>query len=403
MTNVRGLLITVTALALGLGACDKKKGDEKPRSAALEDKGSAGPGSAADPGGATMPPPVDIKGPAITPVVTGQSVTFVVPKQVVWWGEMTFACYAAAVTLQPGNRPGQPFEQVSPMVPVAMAAADINLDTDLAAIGGFECGESPCFYIAATLRSPNKIKDALAKVVPGGAPVDHGNGHYAVETQGMKGPRTVNVRVLPIKWGAPPPADDWAKTATKATHVIFVIGVDGKNKDIDPLPLLADATEGAARVKDTESLVTDAHGRCIVGHTGPSDFKPGYKLDKARFAMAAPPGAGDPLTKLVGSNRTLALEIELTLTPAAKDADVKKWIQEGKAWASQTAAPIKAQFAGQGPMVEALMDMFALIGERGFKSQINGKALRLSWRTDRVPQSDLDAIEARLQKLVGTP
>jgi hypothetical protein len=148
-------------------------------------------------------------------------------------------------------------------------------------------------------------------------------------------------------------------------------------------------------------VLGDARDRCIVGRVGPTDFQPGFKLDRARFAMAAPSGKGDPLMALLDSQRTLDLTVELTLSPAAKDADAKKWIAQGRAWMGNIAAPIRAQFAGN-PMLDVYLDMLALLGERGFKYELKDKALRFSWRTDRVPATDLDALEKRFQAMMGS-
>ena len=356
--------------------------------------GASGPGM-------TLPTS-DVKGLAVSPVVT-RSITFVVPKDAPTWAEMSFPCYAAGATMGGGgSKPSDAFNGVSPLIPLAMSAANISLDTDVAAIGGFSCGEGPCIYIAAKLATPEKIKDALA-LVPGAKVEDHGDNHYSFGAPGAQGKREIHVRVVPIKWGGGSlPQDPWNTWQATATHVIFLSGLMG-DAGVDPLTMLADAAGAAARVKETEAVAANPGGRCAVGSVGPNDFKPGFKLDKARFVMALPTGTPDPMTKLLESDRTLDVEVELTLTPAPKDSDVKKWIAEGKAWMAEIAAPIKMQFAGQGPAVDAMIDMFALIGERGFKTSITGQNLLLSWRTDRVPQSDLDAIEAKLQGVMGTP
>ncbi len=171
--------------------------------------------------------------------------------------------------------------------------------------------------------------------------------------------------------------------------------------NVDPLAAIADAGAAAARVKDAEAILDDARGRCAVGNVGKHDFKPGFKLDHARFAVALPEGKSDPVTALLNSNRTLDVEIELTLAPAAKEADVKRWITETRAWMTTTLAPVKAQFAGQGPIVEAIADMLGVVAERGFQHKLTGPALLLSWQTKRVPQADISAIETRLGSLMS--
>jgi hypothetical protein len=406
MTMNRALLMGLAA-ALALAGCkkdDKGRTEGPTPTPVVKDTTAVQP--APDPGASSGPgmtlPTSDVKGLAVSPVVT-KSITFVVPKDAGTWAEMSFPCYAAGATMGGGgSKPSDAFNGVSPLIPLAMTAANISLDTDVAAIGGFACGEGPCIYIAAKLATPEKIKDALA-LVPGAKIEDHGDGHYSFGAPGAQGKRDIHVRVVPIKWsGGSLPADPWNTWQATATHVIFLSGLMG-DAGVDPLTMLADAAGAAGRVKEAEAVAPDPGGRCVVGTVGPNDFKPGFKLDKARFVMAAPSGKPDPMTKLLESDRTFDVEIELTLTPAPKDSDLKKWIEEGKAWMAEVAAPIKMQFAGQGPAVDAMIDMFSLIGERGFKPTITGNNLQLSWRTDRLPQSDLDAIETKLQAVMGTP
>jgi len=126
--NISRALVVVAALA----AC-KGKDNGKP----------AATGSAEV---APMPAPANvamvdhaqakIDGPSVTPVITG-SVTFVVPKDATWWGEMAFPCYAAAINLQPGQSVATPFTQLSPTVEPAIAAAGIDLEHDIAAVGAW--------------------------------------------------------------------------------------------------------------------------------------------------------------------------------------------------------------------------------------------------------------------------
>jgi len=352
------------------------------------------------------PPPKKIDGPSVTPIKT-ESVAFVVPKaETAWWGEMNFSCYRALMSLSGTKTAGEAFERLSPAVPGAMAAGGIDIGRDLAAIGAFDCGGTPCIYAVAHLEQPEKMGEVVSRLMPTPAK-DMGKGHWVAETQGVNGPRSIHIRMVPIQWSAVPGGDDWNKEAAKATHVVFMVGVDGKNMDIDPLTKLADAQTALANVKDAEGTLADAHGRCILGRVGQQDFQPGFKLDRARFALAVPPGKNDPLMAMMGSQRTLELNVELVLSPAAKDADVKKWIQQARAWMSDIGAPLRAQFAGN-PMLDVFADMASLLGERGFKYDLKDKSLRLSWRTDRVPRADLDALEKRFQEaggasLLGTP
>lgn len=376
--------LVVVALALTAGACGKSK-DKAP--------GGASGGSAPTLTPAT--PVAKLAGPSITPTVTS-SITFVTPKDPgTTWFEVAFPCYRAAIELQPGNKASDAFTQVSPLIAPALAAADIDLDKDVAAIGGWSCGEGPCIYLALTLRHPERIPDML-KTIPNVTPKVEGPNHWSFEAPGAQGVRSIHVRALPIQWGAALPDDAWTTEEAKATHVLFVSGLMGKG-DVDPLTVLADATAAPARVKDAEGLLGDARERCAVGVVGANDFQPGFKLEHARFAMAAPSNGGDPLTKLIGSSRTLDTELELVIAPPPSEQDYAGWYDQATTWVGGIVEPIKAQFAGNGPMVDAYLDMFKLVGTRGFQHKLAGKSLTLSWRTDRIQQSDLTAIESELE------
>jgi hypothetical protein len=353
---------------------------------------------------ATTPGP-KIDGPSVTPIVTS-SIAFAFPKDAPWWGEMSFSCYAAAIRLQPGNDPSSAFTAISPMVAPALDAADIDLNHDLAAVGVWGCGDGACAYIALTLRHPDRLKNMLAKLVPGATPNQVGKDHFTVESPGAQGPRTLHLQAVPIAWPKEVPADRWSTDAARATHVVFITGLYGKSTEIDPLAALADPATAAARIKDAEGVVSDAHGRCVVGVVGKHDFQPGYGLTRARFALAAPETGGDPLTNLMGSRRSLEFAVELALDPAPTEAVFGKWNAQARAWLRETMAPVRAQFAAQGPVVDVMFDLAALLGDRGFKHEIKGNALAMSWRTDRVPTSDLAALETRMQaamKAAGLP
>jgi len=241
----------------------------------------------------------------------------------------------------------------------------------------------------------------MLKAIPGIKPKEVAKGHFQFEAPGAKGTRMIHIRTVPIQWADPLPADAWSLDMAKATHILFLSGISGGKTDVDPLTLIADATAGADKVKTTEGVLGDAHGRCVVGTVGKNDFKPGFKLDHARFAMGAPPGKSDPITKLLGSNRTLDVEVELTLSPAPKEADVTRWIGEARRWIAETVAPIKANFAGQGPLVDAYIEMMAVVGERGFNHKLDGAALTLSWQTARVPQADINALDKKFSGLIA--
>src|SRR5688572_31273973 len=152
----------------------------------------------------------NIAGPNVTPVITN-SITFFVAKDAAWWGEMAFGCYAGAIMLQPGNKPSDTFTKISPMVEPALRAADIDLDKDLHAIGGWGCGDGACIYIALELRDPNKLKDMLAQVVPGQQPKELAKHHWSIQAPGAQGMRNIQFRAVPIAWPAKLPTDIWSR------------------------------------------------------------------------------------------------------------------------------------------------------------------------------------------------
>lgn len=348
----------------------------------------------------TQPPRAEPpKGPHVTPIVT-KSITFVAP-DAPWWGELSFACYAAAIDLQPGSKPSEAFTKISPNVEPAMAAADIDLDHDVAAFGLWGCGDGPCLYTALTLRHPDRLGDMLAKLIPGSQPKRVGD-EFVVDAPGPSGSRTLHVRALPIAWPAKLPADAWARDAARATHVVFVTGIFGKPTDGDPLAVVGDATGAAARVRDAEGVLADASSRCVIGRVGKRAFQPGFDLDHARFGLAAPTGKSDALGRLLGSDRSLDLEIELVLSPAPTPKAVDQWIADARRFAAGIVDPIRQQFAGQGAMVGVLFDLGSVLANHGFRHEIKDKALLLSWRTDRIPESDLTTYEARLQAIIGS-
>ena len=341
------------------------------------------------------------EGPSLTPVATN-AITFFVPKTAPWWVEFSFPCYAAAIRLQEGNKPSDSFTKISPLVEPALRAGDIDLDNDVAAIGAWGCAESgACIYIAAQLRDPNKLKDLLATAVPGSPPKELGKHHWVVEAPGAQGKRTIHLRAIPVAWPKQVPTDSWSREVARATHVIFLTGMIGDTSAVDPLAAAADPSASAAKVADVESIVPSAAGRCFLGDVGKQSFQPGYELDRARFVLAAPEGKSDPLTAMLNSSRTLDLEVELVLTPPPTEQVVQKWIAKARAWAARTIDPIRAQFAGQGPLVEAFFEIGALLGKTGFRHTLKGKSLTLSFRTDRITQAQLSNIEKRLEAAVG--
>lgn len=343
--------------------------------------------------------PAKIEGPAVSPVITS-SITFFVPKTATWWGEMAFSCYAAAIKLQAGANPAEAFTKVSPMIEPALAIADIDLNKDMQAIGLFGCGDGACAYMALTLRDPEKLGTMLSSIIPGTEAKSVGKLNWTLAAPGgASGPRTIHVQAVPIQWPAKTPGDIWSRDAARATHVVFLSGLFGKGTELDDaLIVAADAQTASAKVADLESLVGGTSGRCVFGEVGKRDFQPGYQLDRARFAMVAPEGKGDHLTSLLGSLRTLDLEIDLVLSPAATEAKVAAWIDEARAWVRTTMEPVRAQLAAQGPIVDVIYEVGGLLGKSGFRQTLKDKSLLLSFKTDRITAAELATVEIKLEQ-----
>lgn len=378
----------VLVLAGVVGCKDKAK--DSPKAV------GAGSGSATTAAALAERAPVTIDGPSVTPVITS-SITFFVPKDAPWWGEMAFSCYAGAIKLQPGNTPSQTFTQISPAVEPALRTADIDLDKDVGAIGAWGCGEGACIYLALELRSPDKLRDMLAQIVPGQQPKELGKHHWSIDAPGVQGPRTIQVRAVPIAWPSKVPTDAWSRDAARATHVVLLTGLFDKTTQVDGLAAAADAKTATARVNDIETVVPDARGRCVLGYVTKRPFQPGHELERARFVLAAPEGKGDPLTQLLGSRRTLDLEVELVLSPAPSEKTVQGWIAAARTYVANMASSVRAGFAGQGPIVDAMFDVGALLGNRGFRHTLKDKSLTLSFRTDRISSGELATVEGRLE------
>jgi hypothetical protein len=378
----------VAVVVVGLLGCKDKPKDAPVRATA---KSSTAPAVAV-----ADPPRAKIQGPSVTPVVT-TSITFFVPKDAAWWGEMAFGCYAGAIMLQPGNSPSATFTKISPAIEPALRTADIDLDKDLQAIGAWGCGEGACIYLALDLRHPDKLKDMLALLVPGKQPKELGKHHWTLDAPGAQGPRNIGVRAVPINWPSKLPTDTWSKQAARATHIVFLTGMFDKTTEVDALASAADDKVAAARVIEAESLVGDPRGRCVLGHVAKRPFQPGYTLERARFFLAAPEGKGDPLTQMLGSTRSLDLEVELTLEPAPSDKTVAAWIAQARAWVGNIGDSVRGSFAGQGPIVDAMYEMASLLGKSGFRRTVKDNSLTLSFRTDRITSRELAVLESKFE------
>ena len=81
--------VLVALLGVVVGCKDKAKNAPPPSPVEKTAKEAAAPLDRA---------PTKIDGPSVAPVITN-SITFFVPKNATWWGEMAFSCYAGAIRL----------------------------------------------------------------------------------------------------------------------------------------------------------------------------------------------------------------------------------------------------------------------------------------------------------------
>ena len=334
----------------------------------------------------------------LTPVVTN-SITFVTPKPDVTWIEFAFPCYRAAIELQSGASVTAPPYRASPVIEPLLAAAGIDLERgDVAALGGWDCGGAACFHLAARLVKPEKLGELAARIAPEVRQPEPL--HWVFEAPGASLKREVHLRAVPIHWGGDVPQDAWAIAMANATHVVFPT-VLFEATAIDPLDWLVVGEESTARVVNAEGVLADSHGRCLVGTAGSGAFKPGFELESARFALGTQVAKGDQLARLLGSSKSLDGEFELLLSAPASEAQVQRWIEEGRDFGDDVASRARAQLVGSGEAVEAVFATVGLIASEGFQHRLDGKRLRLSWRTDRIGQAELQPLKAKLQLVVG--
>ena len=58
---------------------------------------------------------------------------------------------------------------------------------------------------------------------------------------------------------------------------------------------------------------------------------------------------------------------------------------------------MRAGFADQGALVDAMYEMAGLLGKSGFRHTLKDKSLTLSFRTDRISSSELATVESRME------
>lgn len=373
--------------AAGSGAASNAAGSAVAGSGAGSTIAGVASAGAADAFAKPAPPP---RAGSLRPVATGKSIGIMVAKQATWV-EGDFACYLAGISFQPGTRAADVLNGVKPGIGEAFAAAGVDLDTDIQAVGGMTCPASMCIYAAMTLDDDAQGKKLLDGLFPAGQLTTAKDGHQIATVQGPTGNREIHLRFIPLDWnGVTVPADERTQRLRKATHVVFLSADDAGKPVVDPFTLVASPDEARARLTALEGLATDPRGRCVEGVIAKSaSFRPGFDLEGAQFLAATPPKASsDAVAEMMSAARGLDLEIALDLSKPASKADVEGWVGEARGWfdnmAQATASPQLAQ-------------MLRVFVEASFSYKIVDKRVTLSWKTERVPRAQLEKMDADLR------
>jgi hypothetical protein len=311
--------------------------------------------------------PAQIVGPSVAPTIT-DAITFVVPKDATAWGELAWPCVTSALEAgHAGSTRSVLGASLDNEVGLALDAAGVDPDRDFAAVGAWVDGESVTMYVALALAHPDQLATALRKSIAG-------------------------VRIVPIQWPSAEPRDTWASTLVRATHVVFL-----GDSERDPLAALADRDTANARVRDVEHLLSDTRGRCLVGRASGFAASPEYQLDRARIAVAIPEGA-DVIGRSVGSRRTLDIEAEAVLAPAPSPAVVDAWIAEGRTWVGSALTEVRGELGMSDPLAAIIVDVAAAVAYSAFRHELAGDTLRMSWRSDRITEREIEAFVPRFRR-----
>jgi hypothetical protein len=376
------------ALVLAAGACSKSESTE-------------GKDSARSAGAAPVPlPPVAAATPGrpgmVRPVVTAGGATLTAAARPYWF-EVDLACYVAAITMNGDAHPIDPIEKVKPGLAAALAAAHFDFEKDLLTVALSECGSGLCMYFGTVMKDVAQMR-ALVSGILGKPPEEPEPNHFVTRFEGPAGERAVHLRFLPIDWdGLTVPDDPRARNLRRATHVLFVFADASSAPVPDALAQLAQPAAAQKRLAEIESLATDRRGRCAIGELpAMTAIRPGFDLTGGAFIAVTPPRvAEDQLAALIGASRSFDLEIKLDLSKTPTTADVEGWLEQGRqaftAMASGTPAP------------PGLVELIRVILEKALAYRIGDGHLVLSWHTSRVPKESLEAAEAQLKQMMGTP
>jgi hypothetical protein len=329
----------------------------------------------------------------IRPTVTPGGVTLAAGVKA-WWFELDFACYLAGVTMNGTTRAIEPIENVRPGTGAILTAAGFDFDKDLLSVGAMDCGEGLCLHFGVKVKDAAQIR-ALMTGLFGPDVQQPEPDHYRASIQGPAGERAIHLRFLPIDWDQLAlPADPRAERLRAATHLVFMTADAASAAVPDPFSLVAAPSAVQSRLAAIEALAPDRRGRCAIGEVpAASGFRPGFDLTGGRFIVVTPPRApDDALASMVGTARSLDLEIQFDLSKTPTAADVDGWIEQGRQYFNGIAAGT--------PAPPALVDLMRLVVEKALSYKIGDKQLVLSWHTARVPRSALESAETALQELM---
>jgi hypothetical protein len=391
MSTRRATITLLAAFVAAAPACKKK---DQPPGATGSGSAAAGPaaaGSAA--AGSAAPkhhtPRTPAKAGTIKPIATDHTLAIAVAKTPTWV-EGDFACYQAGIGFDPTAHAMDTFAQIKPDLPAALGAAHFDLEHDLLAIGGMSCPSDLCIYAAVKLSGVDQGKQLVEHLLPG--PLEKvDDSHFVAKIQGPTGPRAIHVHLVPLDWdGVDVPDDARARRLRTATHVLFLSAAAADQAAPDPFSLLAPAADATTRLHALEALAADPRGRCAIGEIARSaDFRPGYDLEGARFVVLNPPKTDDDeVAKMMSAQHGLDVEIALDLSKAPSKAEVDGWVAQARSWfdgvVAQTPAP---------PQIASMLRLFL---ESAFTYKIDDHRVLLSWKTSRIPRSQLEAMDSQL-------
>jgi len=382
MLTRRAALTLLATVVVAAPACKQK--DKTPPGSASAGSGSA---VASAPKHHTPPPPA--KAGTIKPIATDHTLAIAVGKTPTWV-EGDFACYQAGIGFDPNAHTIDTFAQIKPDLPAALGAAHFDLEHDLLAIGGMSCPSDMCIYAAVKLSGNDQGKQLLDGLMPGQIE-QVADGHYVAKIQGPTGPRAIHIQLIPLDWaGVDVPDDSRAQRLRTATHVMFVSAAPADKPVPDPFTLLAAPDEATTRLEKLEALASDPRGRCVVGEIAKSaGFQPGYDLEGARFVVLNPPRTDDDeLAKIMSAQHGLDVEVALDLSKAPTRAEVDGWVAQARTWFDGVVA--------QTPAPPQLATMLRVFVESAFSYKIDDHRVVMSWKTDRIPRAQLEAIDSQL-------